>query len=80
MFEDPNSRARGKKPLIPFVGTVIQHGPESAPGENDALWKIMFEDGDKVDMDMEELQEGIALYHTLFKGKRGNAKQDNEDS
>ena len=80
MFEDPKSKSRGRKPMIPFVGTVIQHGPESAPGENDALWKIMFEDGDKVDLDMEELQEGIALYHSLFKGKQNKGKQSKEDS
>ena len=74
MFQDPTSKARGKKPMIPFVGTVIQHGPESAPGENDALWKIMFEDGDKVDMDIDELKEGIALYQTLSKDKQGKSQ------
>ena len=70
LFADPSFKGRGKKQMIPFVGTVIKFGPETAPGENDALWKILFEDGDKLDMDIDELKEGIALFKSLkSKGK-----------
>ena len=65
LFEDPSFKGRGKKPMIPFVGTVIKFGPETAPGENDALWKILFEDGDKVDMDIDEMKDGIALFKSI---------------
>jgi len=66
---DPNTSVpkNNKRPVkLPrkdlFIGTITKYAPPSGPDENDALYHVVWEDGDEQDYDYNELQDSRARY------------------
>ena len=49
-----------------YKGKVVKYAPPSNENENDQLYRIRWEDGDKEDYDEEQLQNGIDLFNEQY--------------
>jgi hypothetical protein len=60
------SKKGGKRRKVKkvFCGTVKKYAPESAPGENDELFHIQWDDGDEEDYDVNDLKRGEELFNS----------------